>query len=89
MRVIGAQRLAEVGLAPEQINAFGRWGCSKQMAKYARDALAKATAIAKAIRSRSVASASTSLTTPSSSRYDRPMKKWMKLRAQSASGRAV
>ena len=37
LRVTGAQRMAKAGLTPEQIKTFGRWGSSKQMAKYTRE----------------------------------------------------
>ena len=85
MRVTGAQRMAGAGIQPEVIKAFGRWGSSQQMAKYAREALANPGVIASAMQ---VAGQSARNSGASSSNVKQVTMnhKWTHLRARSASG---
>ena len=86
MRVTGAQRMAGAGVQPEVIKAFGRWGSSQQMARYAREALANPRVIASAVKA---AGQNTVGSEASLSNENRVTKvgKWTQLRARSASGR--
>ena len=52
LRTTGAQQFAEAGLSSEQISSFGRWECSANMLKYARDAHIRPDIIADALRKR-------------------------------------
>ena len=80
--VTGAQRMAAAGLSAAQIKAFGRWGSTTQMIKYAREALIGPNLIAGAMRQAPSIEASARVA-------KRPCtgKRWSKLRScRNASG---
>ena len=85
MRASGAQRMARAGISPEMIKAFGRWDSGKQMAKYARDALANPCVIAEAMRATRTRGSPTKTASPSKTGKT-SQRRWSSFRAKFEAG---